>query len=484
MGSEFTANLSATDLAAFNGANPNRWAYKHAHSQQNSEATWGRDNLRAIEFAFYMLNQKFGEDHGGTVYKSGKLSLEKTIVIASSVSIGGGAALAAAEQDTQGLIDGVAVGEPQVQVNLPASVVVKRGANAVVGGGKSLYEYFAIANLYQPCAALADAAADAVGLAPILLVNKAAAANRCAALAANGLVTGATTTDQANAALAKMLASGWEAESVPFMPTHYLFAVLPVEMTYANAYSRASVKDNLCGYSFGGTPAGGVPAAIPAANAAQLFGTGNGVPPTGGINIVNNNSVGGAAVDAASVSVSTGKADYNYDGAKCLYDLLTAQTAAGTALRAGIEASKRTGNLRGKPVILVQGRSDTLVPVNHASRAYYALNKSVESGSKLVYYEVTNAQHFDAFVGTAAFAGYDTRLVPLHRYFLQAMDIMYANLKNGAAIPASQVVRTTPRGGTPGAAPAIGASNVPAIAATPAQADAITFSGNTLSIPD
>jgi len=124
------------------------------------------------------------------------------------------------------------------------------------------------------------------------------------------------------------------------------------------------------------------------------------------------------------------------------------------------------------------------VPVHHASRAYYALNKSVEPGSKLVYYEVTNAQHFDSFVGTAAFAGYDTRLVPLHRYFLEAMDIMYANLKNGTAIPASQVVRTTPRGGTPGAAPQISATNVPAIAATPAAADQITFSGNTLSIPD
>ncbi|HEX4782521.1 MAG TPA: 3-hydroxybutyrate oligomer hydrolase family protein [Usitatibacter sp.] len=482
--SEFTANLSSTDLAAFNAAFPNRWAYKQAHSQQNPEATWGRDNLRAIEFAFYMLNQKYGETHGGTIYKSDKLALDKTIVIASSVSNGAGAALAAAEQDTQGLIDGVAVGEPQVQVNLPASVVVKRGGNAVTGGGKSLYEYFAIANLYEPCAALADASATAVGLTPILLVNKAAAANRCAALAANGLVTGATPQEQANAALAKMLGSGWEAESIAFMPTHYLFAVLPVEVTYANAYAKASVKDNLCGYSFGGTPAGGVPAAIPAAAAAQLFGTGNGVPPTGGINILNNNSVGGVAVDAASVSPSTGKADYNYDGAKCLYDLFTAQNATGTALRAGIDASKRSANLRGKPVILVQGRSDTLVPVNHASRAYYALNKSVESGSKLVYYEVTNAQHFDSFVGTAAFAGYDTRLIPLHRYFLQAMDIMYANLKNGAAIPASQVVRTTPRGGTPGAAPAITPSNVPPIAATPAAADAITFSGSTLSIPD
>ena len=53
-----------------------------------------------------------------------------------------------------------------------------------------------------------------------------------------------------------------------------------------------------------------------------------------------------------------------------------------------------------------------------------------------------------------------------------------------AALPASQVLRTVPRGGTAGAAPAITAANVPAIAATPSAADAIAFSGTTVTIPD
>jgi len=474
--SQFTANLSSTDLAAFNAAFPNRWAWKHAHSQQNPEKDWGRDNLRAVEFAFYMLNEKFGQRNGTTVTVN--VIPENTIVIASSVSNGGGAALAAAEQDTGGLIDGVAIGEPQVQVDLPSNVSIKRGGTTVAGGGKSLYDYFTIANLYEPCAALAPASASA----PLLTsVNAANAANRCAALAAAGLVAGADTTSQANDALNRMLASGWESDSILFMPSHYLFAVLPVALTYANSYGKASVKDNLCGYSFGGVPVNGVPSPIAAVSAAQVFGTGNGVPPTAGVNILNNNSVGGTALDALSVSPSTGKTDYNYDGAKCLRDQLTAQTFVATTLSQSIAAVKRSGNLHGKPVVIVQGRSDTLVPVNHASRAYYALNKSVESGSKLAYYEVTNAQHFDSFL---AFPGYDTRLVPLHRYFIQAMDIMYANLKNGTAIPPSQVVRTTPRGGTPGAAPAITAANVPAIAATHVGTNAITFSSNVLTVPE
>jgi hydroxybutyrate-dimer hydrolase len=73
--------------------------------------------------------------------------------------------------------------------------------------------------------------------------------------------------------------------------------------------------------------------------------------------------------------------------------------------------------------------------------------------------------------------------VPLHLYFNRAMDAMWAHLKNGAALPPSQVVRTTPRGGTPGAAADLGASNVPAIAAT-RRADRIGIDGNTLRIPD
>ena len=46
-------------------------------------------------------------------------------------------------------------------------------------------------------------------------------------------------------------------------------------------------------------------------------------------------------------------------------------SAAGT-LKQSISDVKRSGRLHGIPTILVQGRSDTLVPVNHASRAYLA----------------------------------------------------------------------------------------------------------------
>jgi hypothetical protein len=43
---------------------------------------------------------------------------------------------------------------------------------------------------------------------------------------------------------------------------------------------------------------------------------------------------------------------------------------------------------------------------------------------------------------------------------------------------------STPRGGVPGAAPAITAANVPPISAAPAAANQIGFSGTSLAVPN
>ena len=198
------------------------------------------------------------------------------------------------------------------------------------------------------------------------------------------------------------------------------------------------------------------------------------------------------------MSPSTGVADFGLDNALCQHALvsgkdlatgaaLTASSqpskAQSDAVRAGIAEVLHSANLRGKPTIIVAGRSDALVPVNHNARAYTALNRTIEgAASKLRYIEVVNGQHFDAFL---PFSGFDTRFVPLHPYFNQAMDVMWAHLKSGSALPASQVVRTTPRGGTAGAAaaPAITAANVPPFAMAPLAADQIGFSGMSITVP-
>jgi len=105
----------------------------------------------------------------------------------------------------------------------------------------------------------------------------------------------------------------------------------------------------------------------------------------------------------------------------------------------------------------------------------------------LRYYEITNGQHFDAFLPNAAgggVQGYDTLFVPVHYYFIKGMDLMWARLKNGTALPPSQVVRTSPRGGAAGAAPAISVANVPNIAATPSSGDLISASSGAISLPN
>lgn len=478
----FTASISDLQRQQFNADTPNRLAVKHAHSKFNPEKDWGRDTLVAIEYAFYVLNEKFGASGSGKSKKVKRtITPEKTIVIASSVSNGAGAALAAAEQDHSGLIDGVAVTEPNIQVMHPQNPPIRRGATTYSGGSKPLYDYFTYANLYQPCARLVpEAAAGPLAFA----VNAALAANRCQSLADKGLLSSTTLAAQAQEALAKLLAYGWQPESTPLQASHYAFATPAITMTYSNAHGRFSVLDNLCGLSFAYTDAvatsptfGRVIPAPPAL--ATTFGTGNGVPPTGGINIVNNLSVGGPILEGASISPSTGRADYNIDGALCQRGLWTASDENAKRVREGVQQVQGSGKLNGIPTIIAHGRADTLVPVNFSSRAYVAHNHWREKGkSEVSYIEVTNAQHFDAFLG---FPGYNSAYVPLHVYFNQAVDAMWKRLTEGAPLPPSQVVRTTPRGA---GAPQITPANVPPIASNPAPGDRITFDGDTLVIPD
>jgi hydroxybutyrate-dimer hydrolase len=49
------------------------------------------------------------------------------------------------------------------------------------------------------------------------------------------------------------------------------------------------------------------------------------------------------------------------------------------------------------------------------------------SVSPLRCYEVTNAQHLESF---NQFPGYNAMFIPLHRYFIQAMDLMYDHLRH------------------------------------------------------
>ena len=493
----FQSAAAASDVAAFNTATPNRVAYKHAHSQQNPEKAWGTNTLDAVRLAFYVLNERYGTATAADPSKKTRTILPaNTIVIASSVSNGGGAALAAAEQDTEGLIDGVAVSEPNAQPGANTGLTIQQGAANVATHSKPLIDYFTYANVYQPCAALSAQASQALAAAFWPAAFTTAAQNRCTALAARGLVTGATLAEQADAALAKLNSYGWQAETNFFHQSHFRFATNSIVVTYVNTYGRFSVTDSVCGFSMANTTAiGDVAAQVPATQAG-LFASGNGVPPTGGVNLVYDRSVGGAKLDFLAVSPTSNTADFALDGALCMRSLVTGKDeATGAALTgtlkaqsdrviAGISEVQLTAKLRSKPTIIVAGRSDTLLPVNHTARAYFGKNQLTDSASdaaKVRYIEVTNAQHFDTFIAFGALLGYDTKAVPLHPYLNQALNAMWSHLTTGAALPVSQVVRTTTRAT---GATALTAANVPAIATAPAAGDQIVMTGLTLKVPD
>jgi hydroxybutyrate-dimer hydrolase len=491
----FAANITDAARAAYNALFPNRVAIKQVHSQLNPEKDWGTDTLAAARYALYALNDRYG-----TAANAVPFTAANTIVIAGSASNGGAAALHAAEQDTEGLIDGIVAGEPVAEMPTATGYGIQFGGAAVNGYGHTLADYVTYGNLYQPCAALAAPAA----LTEIDFFNfigfggmTARATARCDGLAAKGLVSGADTAARSLDALNKLRAFGWTTDNDQMHNAHYGLGNGPIlSAMYPTSYGRFSVADNVCNTSMAQVDATGSVIALAVNGKAQSFATANGTANGTPASVVYNDSVGGAKAWQFAVSPSTGVADFGLDNALCQRALVTgtdpvtgaALTAASTptaaqaaAVRAGISEVVLGGNLRGKPAIIVAGRSDALVPVNNNARAYTAYNHAVETGSKLRYIEVTNAQHFDTFI---PLSGFDTRFVPLHVYFNQAMDAMYANLKNGTALPASQVVRTTPRGGVPGAAPAITAANVPPISASPAAADQIGFTGTSIAVPN
>lgn len=463
----FAPDLPDADRTAFASANPNRIAFKHAHSQQNPEQDWGRATLQAVEFAYYVLNERHGATARDGTSHLARLKPANTITIASSISNGAGAALLAAEQDTKGLISGVAASEPQIQPQPSTAYSVRQGAVTVAGPGRALFDYSTYAALYQPC-----------------IASVAGNAGRCTALVAKGLLSGGDLASQQQDAKRRLQAYGWLADSDPLQASHAGTNIL-VAVTYAYAYGKFSVTDKVCGFSFAQTDALGNPAAYTNAQKAASFATQNGILG----NVIYENAVGGARVYTAAVSPSSNLADQALDGFLCLRSLATGNDAvSGTALtgtlaaqstrvRAGVAEVRATGKLNGKPAIIVQGRSDTLIPVNHASRAYLGLNAAVEgANSKLRYIEVTNANHFDSFSSALP-----TLVVPLHVYLNRALDAMYAHLRSNQALPPSQVVRTVTR---PDAGTPITNLNVPLIAAAPTAANTITLTGAVVNIPD
>ncbi len=325
--SQFTAALTPAQRAAYDAAFPNRFAFKHAHSQANPEHDWGQDVLQSVRFAFTVLNTRYA----GT---GQRITKANTIVIASSVSNGGGASLRAAEQDRDGLIDGVAVSEPNVNpIYDPRFTINQQGRPPLARHSRPLMDYITVENIYEGCAA----AGYTTTQAPF---NLAPSPARCASLHAAGLLTAADLAGQAAEAQAILNAYGFLPEQNLLQPVLW-FSYVPqsIAVTYANAYGRFSVADNLCGFSFAAVDANAVPAPLPAAAEAVLFGTSNGIPPTAGISLINN---------AANLEDRASTPDQDLAGAFCLRSLATGYDPATGAVLPGPRLFQTFRILRGR----------------------------------------------------------------------------------------------------------------------------------------
>ncbi|MEK8027442.1 3-hydroxybutyrate oligomer hydrolase family protein [Pseudaquabacterium rugosum] len=506
----FAASTDTAALAAYTASAPHRIAYKHLHSRANPERDWGAAVLASIRLALWAINER----HAALDAASGRhlrtFTADNVRVIASSVSNGGGASLAAAEQDTEGLIDGVAVSEPNAQPGDMSGLSLRFDGTTQAVAGLPLVDYFSLRMLYEPCAAIAAGAQAANGLRPGWLGAGTAplgngltqvagvelatiAAGRCQSLADKGLISGTDTAAQAAAALQKLRDHGWDDGGIDALhASHYRLADFYVAWGYVVAYGRFAFDEPVCGLSLAAVDASGRPTAQ-AATQALLFSTGNGL--NTGAEVIHDDSVGGARLYHLGVSASTGRVDGALDAQLCLRDLVTGvDTVTGGALdatraaqsarvRAGLAEVRLSGRLGRVPTLIVAGRSDALLPVNHAGRAYAAYAQA-RGSSALRYVEVLHGQHFDGFLPAAGgVPGYDALFIPMHHYFNQAMDRLWAHLDSGTPLPPSQVVRPVPRGGSAGAAPAITRGQLPDIAAVPADADRIVWSGATLAVP-
>lgn len=365
-------------------------AFKHAHSQDNPEADWGRHARQAAEFGLRSLAMALPD--------AAPFTFDNTRVIAVGISNGGGAVLRAAEQQDDWL-DGVVAGEPNVLANIP--------------GARALYDYTTEAALLMPCAL------PALGL-PAMPTSEAF----CAALAADGLIEGKDLAARQKSALARLRDAGWSDPALRAAATSTGFDLWrAVAVTYASGYTRAAHDAHPCGYRFSAMEAG-KPRTASASERAAWWSDASGIPPGAGVQIVDP--------DAATA--------FGLPGLKCLRGLWTGQGDVSKRLQAGVAETRAAPPRAGLPVIVVHGTDDGLIPTAFSSAPYVAEARA--AGRDVRYWQVRNAQHFDAFLALPAFSA---QHVPLLPYVYAALDRLDAHLDGTAALPADAVIPARPR---------------------------------------
>lgn len=376
-------------------------AFKHAHSKDNPEADWGRHVKQAAQFALSSLDEAFPQ--------AAPFTFDNTRVIAAGISNGGGAVLRAAEGDSDWL-DGVVAGEPNVLVEGE--------------GSRALYDYTTQAALLMPCALL-----HLQGLPQPPLAAQATPlwTQRCALLKDAGLVEGADTAAQSKSAYDQLKFAGWTDEALRAGALSVGFDLWrAVAVPYASAYGRYAFGEMPCGNRYSALGADFSPRAATAIERAAWWSDASGIPPGAGVNIIEEHP---------TEPLRT---------LRCLRELWQGDSADALRVRKGIAETRAGLPREGLPVVVIHGTDDGLIPMAFTSAPYVRWAKT--AGRDVRYWQVRNAQHFDAFLGLP---DYGSRYVPLLPYVYEALDRVDAHLDGKAGLPADAVIATTPRAGAP-----------------------------------
>lgn len=368
-------------------------AFKHAHSQDNPEADWGRHVHQAAQFGLAVLNRAYPQ--------RAPFTAANTRVIAVGISNGGGAVLRAAEIDDE-LIDAVVAGEPNVPVE--------------GHGARPLYDYATLAARLMPCALLAQ---DDWPVPPMPDGLRAAATQRCASLAARGELSGATLAAQAADARAQLLAAGFDEAALHSGVTTTGFDLWrAVAATYASAYGRFAAGEHPCGYRYALLSGEGAERPSSASERALWWSDASGIPPGNGIALIDPNRSGD---------------DSDLAGLDCLRALWTGDDENARRVQKGVAETRAAPPRAGLPVVVVHGREDGLIPVAFSSAPYVAMARAADR--PVTFWLIDKAQHFDAFL---AFPDYGQRYVPFLPKVHAALDAVWAKLDDPAmAIPQS-----------------------------------------------
>ena len=378
-------------------------AFKHAHSRDNPEADWGRHVRQAAEYALEALNRAFPED--------APFTFANTRIIAVGISNGGGAVLRAAEQQDEWL-DAVVAGEPSVLVE--------------GHGARALYDYTTEAALLMPCALLAM---ENLPQPPLLAQARGAWAQRCEALAAAGLIEGADTDAQARDAHARMRASGWTEEALRAGALSVGFDLWrAVAVTYASGYGRYGPGEHPCSFGFAMQTAEGATRAATVQERAAWWSDASGIPPGAGVGIIDEI----ARIDPGASRL------------RCLRNLWSGASVDADRVRKGIAETRAGPPRAGLPVTVIHGVDDGLIPMAFTSAPYVAHARA--AGRDVGFWQVRNAQHFDAFLGLP---DYGARYLPMLPYIYAALDRTLASLEGNGQRPEDAIIQTVARAGKP-----------------------------------